>query len=146
MAREPTSRTLTALNPARMKGKQTLPKIDSTFSQYSSNQIVCRFYPTKVRDCIQAVVSRNLEGKEYEHLEAKRQAETIVNEIRAALKTFPIAQYKIIVQSVIGQVAGQGVRIASKCLWDTPNDNYSTFTYENASLFCTVMVFGIYFE
>ena len=90
-----------------------------------------RFYPTKIRDCIQAVVTRNLEGKEYDHPEAKRQAETIVNEIRAALKTFPIPAYKIIIQSVIGQVAGQGVRIASKCLWDTPNDNYSTFTFEN---------------
>ena len=99
-----------------------------------------------MRDVIQNVVSRNLDGKEYDHPEAKRQAETIVNEIRAALKMLAIPSYKIVVQSVIGQVNGQGVRVASKCLWDSANDNYSTFTYSNASLFCTCMVFGIYFE
>ena len=49
-------------------------------------------------------------------------------------------------QTVIGQVKGQGVRVASKCLWDEPNDNYSSFTFSNHSLFCTTIVFGIYFE
>ena len=57
-----------------------------------------------------------------------------------------IPSYKIIVQCVIGQVLGQGVRVASKCLWDDANDNYASWTYSNASLFATGIVFGIYFE
>ena len=60
------------------------------------------------------------------------------------MKTLSIPAYKIIVQAVIGQVAGQGVRVASKCLWDEANDNYASFTYTSAHLFCTGMVFGIY--
>jgi len=87
-----------------------------------------------------------LDQKEYEHMQAKTWAEDIVKEIRAAVKSLGMDNYKIVVQSVIGQVKGQGVRVASKCLWDEKNDNYSSFTYSNASLFCTGIVFGIYFE
>ena len=57
-----------------------------------------------------------------------------------------IPSYKIVVQVVIGQVLGQGVRVASKCLWDEANDNYASHTYESTSLFCTGIVFGIYYE
>ena len=62
------------------------------------------------------------------------------------MKLLNIPSYKIVVQAVIGQVAGQGVRVASKCLWDDANDNYASFTFSNTSLFCTGMVFGIYYE
>ena len=54
--------------------------------------------------------------------------------------------YKLIVSAVLGEVKGQGIKIASKCLWDVQNDNYATFTYQNEKLFCTCMVFGIYYE
>ena len=69
-----------------------------------------------------------------------------MNEIRAQLKNLQIPSYKVVVQSVIGQVSGQGVRLASKCLWDVQNDNFTNFTYSNHSLFCTCVVFGIYYE
>ena len=77
---------------------------------------------------------------------AQKQAEDIVNQIRTAVRGLNVPCYKIIVQSVIGQVEGQGVRLASKCLWDELNDNYASFTYKNAHLFCTGIVFGIYYE
>jgi hypothetical protein len=64
------------------------------------------------------VIKRNLEGKEYDHASAKGWAEDIVNQIRASLKSPTIPSYKIVVQTVIGEVKGQGVRVASKCLWD----------------------------
>ena len=105
-----------------------------------------RFYPSKVKTIIEQIVTTHLEGKEYDHAQAKTQAERIVDEIKAAVKGLSIPSYKIVVQAVIGQVGGQGVRVASKCLWDDQNDNYASFTYKNTSLFCTGMVFGIYYE
>lgn len=84
--------------------------------------------------------------KEYDHAQAKGWAEEIVGQVKQQVKQLNIPSYKIVVQSVIGQVEGQGVRVASKCLWDETNDNYATFTYSNASLFCTGIVFGIYYE
>lgn len=48
------------------------------------------------------------------------------------------------VQTVVGQQKQQGVRVASRCLWDTDTDNYSTYTFTNDTLWCTVMCFGLY--
>ena len=105
-----------------------------------------RFYPSKVKTIIERVVMKTLEDQEYDHHQAKIWAESIVQNVRDQTKQLSIPSYKIVVQCVIGQVKGQGVRIASKCLWDVENDNYSSFTYSNHSLFCTGIVFGIYYE
>lgn len=56
-------------------------------------------------------------------------AETIVDQIKMSVKALNIPQYKIVVQAVIGEIGGQGIRIASKCLWDDSNDNFSSYTY-----------------
>ena len=73
-------------------------------------------------------------------------AEKLAEEIKQSVKQLSIPSYKVVVQTVIGQLNGQGVRVASKCLWDEQNDNYSSFTYTNSALFCTGIVFGIYYE
>ena len=108
--------------------------------------LLFRFYPSKVKKIIEQVVTKTLEDQEYDHQHAKIWAETIVQNVRDQTKQLNIPSYKIVVQCVIGQVGGQGVRIASKCLWDEHNDNYSTYSYSNHSLFCTGIVFGIYYE
>ena len=56
------------------------------------------------------------------------------------------ARYKIVVQSVVGQQKQQGVRVASRCLWDTDTDNFSTYTFTSDTLWCTVMCFGLWVE
>ncbi len=77
---------------------------------------------------------------------AKEMAVEISNKIKQSVKGLNMPQHKIVVQTVIGEIDGQGARVASKCLWDDKNDNYASYTYSNSSLFCTGMVFGIYYE
>ena len=105
-----------------------------------------RFYPSKVRDIIQKIVTAYLKDKEYDHASSNTMAQKIAEDIKSGVKGLSIPSYKIVVQTVIGQVQGQGVRVASKCLWDDQNDNYASFTYTNTSLFCTGIVFGIHYE
>ena len=105
-----------------------------------------RFYPAQVRKIIEQVIRQRLEGIDFDHAKHKQWAEAIVVDIKEQTKQLNIPSYKIIVQCVIGQVLGQGVRVASKCLWDAKNDNYASWNYENSSLFCTGIVFGIYYE
>ncbi len=105
-----------------------------------------RFYPSKVKACIESVIVTNLKDKTYEHSSAKDLAMDISNQIKKAVTGLNIPSYKIIVQTVIGEISGQGIRVASKCLWDDSVDNYASFTYSNSSLFCTGIVFGVYFE
>ncbi|CAM9277509.1 unnamed protein product, partial [Choristocarpus tenellus] len=55
-------------------------------------------------------------------------------------------RYKIVVQVTIGQMKNQGVRVASRCLWDTSTDNHASVHYKTQSLWCSAMVFGVYTE
>ena len=61
-----------------------------------------------------------------------------------AALNFP--RYKIIVQAMVGQQKQQGVRVVSRCLWDTDTDSCSSYTYNSDTLWATVMVFGLYVE
>jgi hypothetical protein len=62
------------------------------------------------------------------------------------LSALNFPRYKIVVQTVMGQSAKQGVRVASRCLWDVEADNVSSYTYNADTLWVTVMVFGLYVE
>jgi tctex1 domain-containing protein 2 len=57
-----------------------------------------------------------------------------------------IPRYKLIVQTTIGQVKGQGAFIGSRSMWDTANDNAASYAFKNEEIFCTVMVFALYLE
>lgn len=67
---------------------------------------------------MEEIILRNLKDKEYDHATAKSMAESISDQIKLAVKGLNIPSYKIVVQTVIGEISGQGVRVASKCLWD----------------------------
>ncbi len=40
-------------------------------------------------------------------------------------------RYKFVVQVVLGQNKRQGVRVASRCLWDVDNDSHASFSFKN---------------
>jgi len=105
-----------------------------------------KFLPSKVTEATEKVMSEYLRDKEYNAEDAKAWTLEIANDIKAAVKELNIPRYKLIVQVVIGEQGSQGVRIASKCLWDSTSDNWSSHTFANDSLFATAMVFGCYYE
>ena len=49
------------------------------------------------------------------------------------------------VQVLIGEQKGEGVRMSTRCLWDAEADNYASHTFLNDSLFCVAVVYGIYY-
>ena len=49
-----------------------------------------------------------------------------------------IPRYKLLVQAVIGELKGQGIRIMSQCLWDEKNDNYADCTFQGVCLISDV--------
>lgn len=50
---------------------------------------------------------------------------------RAHVADADLPRYKIIVQVVLGEMKNQGVRVASRCLWDTDTDNYASVSFKN---------------
>ena len=71
------------------------PRFDNTYRLEPKE--TDRFYPSKVRDLIEAVITKNLNGMEYEHSKSKQMAEKIAEEIKATVKGLSIPSYKIVV-------------------------------------------------
>ncbi len=56
-----------------------------------------RFYPSKAKQIIKDIIEKHLKDKEYDHAMAKTQSEKISEEIKAAIKSLSIPNYKIVV-------------------------------------------------
>eukprot|EP00928_Gymnodinium_smaydae_P025498 TRINITY_DN2027_c0_g2_i1.p1 TRINITY_DN2027_c0_g2~~TRINITY_DN2027_c0_g2_i1.p1 ORF type:complete len:133 (+),score=30.87 TRINITY_DN2027_c0_g2_i1:106-504(+) len=105
-----------------------------------------KFQPSKVTAAIEATVNEYFKDREYCQEDAKLWTLELSNDVKTAVKALNISRHKIIVQVVIGEQASQGVRVASKCLWDASADNWASYTYQNNSIFAICMVFGCYYE
>lgn len=55
-----------------------------------------------------------------------------------------LPRYKFLVQVIIGEQRGAGVRMASRCFWDPESDGMATDTFINDTMFCTATAWGIY--
>ncbi len=49
------------------------------------------------------------------------------------------SRYKIIAQVLIGEQRGEGVRMATRCLWDAEADNYATQTFMSVLYFISTL-------
>eukprot|EP00970_Alexandrium_tamarense_P017769 scaffold11183_cov103-Alexandrium_tamarense.AAC.9 len=79
-------------------------------------------------------------GDEFEAL-----SKDISNKIKDNCKTtLALPRYKLIVQVSIGQMKDQGVRVTSRCLWETSTDNYAAATFQNQHIWASAIVFGLY--
>jgi hypothetical protein len=105
-----------------------------------------RFVPRAVELLIREVMERQLRSAVFDDATCKVMALELCSEIKERVKALNLPRYKVVLQSVLGEVKGQGAYIASRCLWDTDTDNYAAFSMKNASLFCVIMVFGLYLE
>ena len=106
-----------------------------------------RFYPSEARKVCEDVVMEVVGKQEWRGEEETVWSVQIAEKVKARIKSdLAIPRYKIVVQVTLGEMKNQGVRVASKCLWDADADNYASFSFRNESLWCCVMVFCCYTE
>ena len=104
-----------------------------------------RFYPSRAREIAEKAAAQEIADQEYDDENSKIWSLNISDIVRKEVaESIPNSRFKVIVQTIIGQIADQGVRVASRCLWDPNYDNYAQCTYTNRSLFCTVLIFALY--
>ncbi|XGW10536.1 hypothetical protein V3C99_012213 [Haemonchus contortus] len=71
-------------------------------------------------------------------------ANNVAKVITERLKGLDLSHYKYIVQVTMGEQYGQGLNIASQCVWDADCDGMAKYFYTNDSLWCSMVVFAIF--
>ena len=64
--------------------------------------------------------------------------------IKTKLKELDWDRYKYVIQVVIGEQRGEGIKIGTRCFWDAETDNFAKATFTNDSLFAVGVAFGVY--
>lgn len=62
------------------------------------------------------------------------------------VKSLNIERYKLVCIVNVGSKHNQGLRVASRCLWNPDFDTHVTASIENRTLFAVATVYGVYFE
>ena len=111
----------------------------------SPNSPRYRFRPGVVKEMMDEIIKERLTGVEYEADTCSMLARDISDEIKFKLKELGFEErYKFVVQVVIGEEKGEGVRMGCRCFWDPKTDNHVATQFHNATIFCAAAAFGIW--
>lgn len=105
-----------------------------------------KFSKSEVEKEINALLERELKNTQYNPKDVVNLSKNLNAKIITQLKEMGYPRYKFVSQVVISSVEGQGIRVASRCLWDPQQDNFATSSYKNSSLLCVALVFGCFYE
>ena len=98
-----------------------------------------KFRANEVIKTVKALLDERLKGKKYDSNESAQLSKELCTEIKEKVKEIGAPRHKLVVQVTIGEVQGQGVRIASRCLWDVETDNHASAYYTNPHLYCCLL-------
>lgn len=104
-----------------------------------------KFKPAIVKEIVREILDQRLGNNlEYNPDTMHNMHKELCEHIRSEVCKKDFERYKIIVNCIIGEQRGEGVRVGCKCFWDSDTDNYVEETYINKNLFAVVTVFGLY--
>lgn len=83
---------------------------------------------------MQEILLEELNGKVYSAESAKDWTTNIANVINRKVKEMKWKRYKHIVQVIIGEQRGAGLKSGVKCVWDSETDNFASEVFTNVSI------------
>ncbi|XP_072264370.1 dynein light chain Tctex-type protein 2B [Pyxicephalus adspersus] len=104
-----------------------------------------KFRSVTVKECIRSVLKEELKNKQYIPEEVPQLTRFLSETIKNKLKEMGFDRYKMVVQVVIGEQRGEGVKMAARCFWDADTDNYAEEVFMNEYLFCVAAAFGCFY-
>eukprot|EP00744_Colponema_vietnamica_P002222 GILI01003537.1.p1 GENE.GILI01003537.1~~GILI01003537.1.p1 ORF type:complete len:133 (+),score=16.82 GILI01003537.1:45-401(+) len=105
-----------------------------------------KFNKTKVDDLLQKILNQRFTDVPYVWEDCAQQSKEATADIQQELERFGFKRYKMIVQVTIAEAAHQGMRVSSRCLWDSEVDNFAEYTLSTPAMHVNALVFGLYWE
>ncbi|XP_077306929.1 dynein light chain Tctex-type 4 [Lithobates pipiens] len=106
----------------------------------------CGFNLSQAQRVLETVLRNYLADTDYSAVTSGQRAQNLSDLIRSRMKEQCPPRYKVVCNVIVGQMGNQGLRVASRSLWDPQTDNFASATYCNATLFAVAMVHGSYYE
>lgn len=104
-----------------------------------------RFPEGKVRTVIKEALD-TLESHAYSANHTPFLVKLLSARILENVKHLNIERYKVVCLVTIGSKESQGLRIASRCLWNDQFDTFVSVSFEGETFFAVGTVYGIYYE
>ena len=112
-------------------------------------KLIVKFTKEKVYDIIKNILDQKMEEKKekYNHEIALQLNKEICDAVRDELKDDKLnfKRYKILVHCIIGEKKGQGIKIGSRCMWDTTCDAAVSASWENEYTYAFCVAYGVYY-
>ncbi|VDP24159.1 unnamed protein product [Heligmosomoides polygyrus] len=93
-----------------------------------------KFRPANGEALLRTVAEETLVGKNFES--GSSLSNSIASMIADRLKALSLPHYKYVVQVTIGERHGQGMNIASQCVWDADCDGLAKYFFSNCQHVC----------
>ncbi|XP_067254596.1 dynein light chain Tctex-type protein 2B isoform X1 [Chanodichthys erythropterus] len=93
-----------------------------------------KFKAGVAKECIREILREQLYGVQYNPEEVPTLSRSLADSIKNKLKDVGFDRYKLIVQVVVGEQRGEGVKMAARCFWDADTDSYVQDIYMNLVL------------
>lgn len=103
------------------------------------------FPVVKVRKIVKDVLS-TLNTHKYDPKISSTQSKLLSQRILDEVRLLNIERYKLVCFVSIGTKARQGLRMTSRCLWNSEHDTYVSETLEKHAFFAVATLYACYFE
>lgn len=105
-----------------------------------------KFRTSAVEKVIKDVCEALVGNRPYVHDEVQPLIKDICGEIQQRVVRLGYERYKLVTHVIIMEAAHQGMRIASRGLWDPVTDGYAVYTHSTESMHVNVVLYGLYWE
>lgn len=106
-----------------------------------------KFRPQIVKKIMDEAFEESLDGLNgYDSVKCRALTTQVCEDIKQRVKWLNFERCKLICLVHIGSISGQGMRVASQCLWDHTVDNFASTTYSKGDIFAVALLFGVYKE
>ena len=106
-----------------------------------------KFRPLIVKKIMDEAFEESLDGlNSYDSVKCRALTTQLCEDIKQRVKWLNYDRCKLVCLVHIGSVSGQGMRVASQCLWDQNVDNFASTSYKKGDIFAVALLFGVYKE
>ncbi|XP_075038252.1 uncharacterized protein LOC142099063 [Mixophyes fleayi] len=105
-----------------------------------------RFPYSQAKELIQEFLTAKLRNITYDPSTSADLTKNLCEDIKKMVRRVTPPRYKLICNMAIGSKNREDILMTSQCLWDSYSDNVTSCSYQNATMFCVVSVYAVYFE